>query len=29
MNAQSIYDLELAEDKLQAEIERDVRPRIT
>jgi addiction module HigA family antidote len=28
MNAQSTCDLELAEDKLQAELERDVRPRV-
>jgi antitoxin HigA-1 len=26
MNAQSSYDLEVAEDELQAEVERDVRP---
>ena len=28
MNAQSSYDLELAQDQLQRTIERDVRPRV-
>jgi len=29
MNAQSSYDLEVAQDELQAEVERDVRPLVS